>query len=133
MPAFAFPLTGLVTVLTVFVMIWIMMQVGKARTKHQIPAPAMDGPEDFLRVLRVQANSVEQIVMFLPMLWLFANLGGDLWAACVGVFFPIGRVIYAQGYIAAANKRSTGFMIGALSVIVLTLGSLYQLVRSLMM
>jgi glutathione S-transferase len=133
MPAFAFPLTGLVTVLTMLVMIWIMMQVGKARSQHQIPAPTMDGPEAFLRVLRVQANSVEQIVMFLPMLWLFANLAGDFWAACVGVLFPIGRVVYAQGYIAAANKRSTGFLIGAVSVVVLTLGSLYLLVRSLFM
>jgi glutathione S-transferase len=83
----------------------------------------MDGPDDFLRVLRVHGNTAEGLLLFLPSLWLFALTIGDMWAALVGVFFPIGRVVYARGYYAEALKRSTGFTIGILSIAVLWLGS----------
>jgi len=100
------------------------MQIGKARSQHSVPAPLTDGPEDFLRVLRVHGNTMEGLILFIPALWLFAVTIGDTWAALVGVAFPIGRLVYARGYYAAADKRSTGFLIGFVSTIILLLGSL---------
>ena len=41
----------------------------------------------------------------------------------MGLIFPIGRVVYARGYYAEALKRSTGFTIGLLSIVVLWLGA----------
>ncbi len=128
---FSHPLTGLVSVFAVLVLLWTGILVGGARSKHQVPAPRMDGPDDFMRTLRVQANSVEQAVLYFPMLWLFAFVTSDMWGAIIGVFWPIGRIVYAIGYQAAANKRSAGFMIGFLSTAALTLGSLFFLIRGL--
>lgn len=125
---FAYPLTGLVTLLALAVYFWMAFKVGKARGSFGISAPRMDGPDDFLRVLRVHANTAEGLLLFLPALWLFALTIGDIWAAAVGLIFPIGRVIYARGYYAAALKRSTGFTIGLLSIAVLWLGSAIALV-----
>ncbi|MEQ9195572.1 MAG: MAPEG family protein [Parvibaculum sp.] len=127
MTPFAYPLTGLVTLLTLIVYFWMAFKVGKARTTHGIPAPRMDGPDDFLRVLRVQGNTAENLLIFLPALWLFALTLGDLWAALIGVIYPIGRVVYARGYYAAALNRSTGFTIGLAATVVLWAGAVIAL------
>jgi len=131
MSTFAYPLTGLVTVLALLIYIFFGAQVGKARGKFSIPAPAMSGPDDFMRVLRVQGNTLELLVIFLPALWLFAATVNDLWAAAIGVFFPIGRIIYARGYYTEANKRGTGFLISFASCLILLLGAAWMCGRVL--
>ncbi|MDE1148795.1 MAG: MAPEG family protein [Azospirillaceae bacterium] len=127
----AFVWTALVTVLSLFVYFWTMGQVGRARKAHGIEAPFTDGPPAFLRVMRVQANTVEQLVMFLPSLWLFALIWGDRLAAIIGVLWPIGRVLYAVGYYAEAKKRSAGFGLAIFATMVLLVGSLIGLIRTL--
>lgn len=131
MTTFAYPLTGLVTCLAVIVMFWTGYKVGKARTQYQTPAPATTGPDPFMRAMRVQGNTVEQAVIYLPLLWLFAALAGDDWAAAFGVIWPIGRVIYGQAYYAEASKRGPGFGVTMLSTLLLLLGCLYLLLRGL--
>ena len=129
--AFAYPLTGLVTIFVLFVYFWMALQVGKARQRFEVPAPHMDGPEDFLRVLRVQGNTTEGLILFLPAIWLFALTIGDGWAALVGVFYPIGRIVYALGYYREALKRSTGFTIGIASTVILLIGALIGLLATI--
>jgi len=109
---FTYPLAGIVTVITLFIYMWMAVQVGKSRGKHDVPAPQNTGPDEFLRALRVHENTVEGLLLFLPALWMFALTFGDLWAGLIGLFYPLGRIIYAQGYYQAADKRSRGFMIG---------------------
>ncbi len=121
---FTYPLTGTVTIITLFIYAWMAIQVGKSRGKHEVPAPQSNGPDEFLRALRVHENTMEGLILFLPALWLFALSFGDMWAAIVGVFYPIGRILYAKGYYAAADKRSRGFLIGFSATIVLLIGSL---------
>ena len=118
-----FPLTALATLAAIFVYFYCMIKVGRTRMKLDIKAPAMDGPDEFLRVNRVHQNTVEQLIMHLPALWLFAAAWGDLWAGILGFIFVIGRMIYARGYYQAAEKRSRGFGIASLATIVLILGA----------
>jgi glutathione S-transferase len=47
---------------------------GRAREKYGIKAPSVTGHENFERAYRVQMNTVEQMVFFLPALWLCAVL-----------------------------------------------------------
>lgn len=127
---FEYALTGLVTILTLLVYIWMVIKVGQARGKHEIQAPETQGPDDFMRVMRVHANTVEGLVLFLPALWLFAAIWGDFLAGVIGVVYPIGRIVYALGYYAEAGKRSAGFMIGFISTVILLLGALVGLLMS---
>lgn len=127
---FEFALTGLVTILALLVYFWMTIKVGQARGKHEIQAPETQGPDDFMRVMRVHANTVEGLVLFLPALWLFAAIWGDFLAAIIGVIYPIGRIVYALGYYAEAGKRSAGFMIGFISTVILLLGALVGLAMS---
>lgn len=120
----SYPLTTVVVVLSLFVYIWVAMKVGSARAKHNVRAPAVDGPEEFQRIFRVHMNTLEQVVIFLPAIALFAAAWGDLSAAIIGVFWPVGRVLYALGYYREAGKRGPGFGISFLSSMVLLLGAL---------
>ncbi len=127
---FSYPLAGIVTVITLLIYMWMAVQVGKSRGKHDVPAPQSTGPDEFLRVQRVHENTMEGLILFLPALWMFALAFGDLWAGIVGIFYPLGRIIYAQGYYQAADKRSRGFMIGLISTFILLLGSFIGFVFS---
>lgn len=125
--SFAYPHTGLITLLALAVYFWMSTETAKARARHNVPAPGMTGPDAFLRAVRVHENTMEGLILFLPSLWLFALTVGDLWAAAIGLFYPIGRVVYARGYYAAADKRGRGFMIGVVATGILFLGALIAL------
>ena len=115
--------TAMATLAALLVYSWMLSNVGKARGKFKISAPATDGPIEFQSVLRVQANTVEQMVVFFPALWMCAVFLGDVWAALGGLIWVIGRVIYAIGYYEAPAKRSLGFGITAFSSLALMLGT----------
>ncbi len=127
----AYPLSSLVTVISLFVYIWMALKVGAARAKYNVHAPIVDGPPEFLRVFRVHMNTLEQIVIFFPALAMFAAAWGDLPAAIVGGFWPVGRMLYAFGYFTSADKRGPSFGISFLSSVVLLLGTLAAIARHL--
>ncbi len=106
------------------------LAVGRARGRYGVAAPATTGHPDFERIYRVQMNTLEQLVLFVPALLLFAELVDPLWAAGLGVVFVVGRALYAIGYAKAANKRHVGFGLSALPVLVMLLGSLIAAVRA---
>ena len=115
---------SLVTALTLIVYQVLTVNVGRARIKYKIMPPAMSGDENFERVVRVQQNTLEQLVFFLPGLWLFSFYVSPLWGAGLGTVWLIGRIIFAWGYYQATEKRVAGFAISTLSGITLVLGAL---------
>ena len=125
-------LTALVTVLAVLLYFFMGLRVGKARATYGIHAPAMTGHPDFERLVRVHANTLEAMPLFLPLLWLFAIYIGDRWAALIGLVWIIGRILYMTGYAADAKKRGTGFMVQFFALVALTIGVLYGIIKGLM-
>jgi uncharacterized MAPEG superfamily protein len=107
-------LPALVTLLTVLLLFGTMWAVGRARDKYGIKAPAVSGDPAFERAYRVQMNTLESTVMFLPALWLAANYGFSGWAGVAGLVWLVGRVWYALTYLKDAGKRGPGFMLGML-------------------
>jgi glutathione S-transferase len=116
--------TALVTCLTILAYFFIIFRVGKARATFGIKAPATTGNPDFERVFRVQMNTLEWMVVFLPSLWLFAIYISDPIAAVLGLVWIVGRMLYLTGYSQAANKRELGFMIQGGATAALWLGAL---------
>ena len=123
--------TALVTCLAVAYCFFTGFQVGKARAKFGIKAPAVSGNLDFERVFRVQMNTLEWMPIFLPSLWLFAVYISDPVAAAIGMVWIAGRILYMTGYSQAADKRGRGFGIQALAAGILWLGALGAIIRSL--
>ena len=98
--------------------------VGYARGKHGVQAPDCIGPDEFNRTFRVQQNTLEGLVIFIPGLWLFGNFVNPLAAAGLGIVGIIGRALYAKLYIAEPAKRGPGAAICGIVNMVLILGSL---------
>lgn len=119
--------TAWVTLASVLMYGWIVKNVGSARVRYQVKAPSIDGPIQFQSILRVQANTVEQMVMHLPSLWLSAYFFSDMWAAILGAIWLVGRVVYALSYYQAPEKRSLGFGIGLFATTALLVTAGYGL------
>ncbi|HWA89269.1 MAG TPA: MAPEG family protein [Rhizomicrobium sp.] len=125
-------LTAIVTVLAVLVYYWTILGVGRMRGKHDIKAPATTGNPEFECAYRVQMNTLEQMVVFLPLLWV-ANAYFQLYPYLVGAFglvWIVGRVMYAVGYMADPSKRSTGFLVSAVALIALLIMAIVGLVQA---
>ncbi len=97
---------------------------GNARGKYGVPAPATSGHPTFERHFRVHQNSVEQMVMFLPGIFLFALFVNAPIGALIGLIYVIARIWYAWAYVQDPAKRTPGFLVSMLSTQVLVLGGL---------
>ena len=117
--------TSFITLLTVLLMFGLTFNVGRARGKYQVKAPAVSGNEFFERAYRVQLNTLENVLMFLPALWLYAIFIGDKGAGDSGVIWLIGRIWYAIAYQKDPAKRGLGFLISILVIAGLWTGSAY--------
>ena len=124
---------ALVTLLALLVYFWILLRAGSARAKHDIKAPAITGHPDFERALRVQQNSLELLIMFIPSLWIFSLTIQVLVGAALGLIFVIGRIVYAISYAADPAKRSVGFGLSIIPILILMIGGLVGVVRLLIM
>lgn len=105
------------------------IRVGGARGRYGIPAPAISGNEIFERYFRVQQNTLELLVLLLPGLALFGHYFNPLWAAGLGAVYLVGRFIYAATYVQDPKKRSAGFALSMLPIMVLLIGTLIGAVR----
>jgi uncharacterized membrane protein YecN with MAPEG domain len=119
-----FPWPSLVTAIALLVYFVLTANVGRARAKYGVKPPAMSGNPDFERVLRVQQNTLEQMIVFLPALWIFSLFVSPVWGASLGAVWILGRILYAWGYYQAPEKRFVGFGMASLATVVLLLGSL---------
>ncbi|HEX7338578.1 MAG TPA: MAPEG family protein [Rhodanobacteraceae bacterium] len=103
--------------------------VGRARGKYAIKAPATSGHPLFERAYRIQMNTLEQTVLFLPTLWLAAHFGNASWAGVLGLVWIAGRVVYVISYSRDPARRGTGFVIGMLAWLGLLILAIYGVVR----
>jgi glutathione S-transferase len=113
------PYVTIVTVVALLQFFYLGFMVGRARAQYGIPAPATGGHEMFDRCFRVHVNTLEQLVVFLPTLWIFAHFISPLWGAGFGVVFIIGRAVYAVTYKRDPKSRSLGFALTAIPMLIM--------------
>jgi len=99
----------IVTALALMQFLIFGFKVGRARMKFGVEAPATSGNEIFDRHFRVQQNTLEQLIVFLPALYLFSRYFNPLWAAGLGVLYLIGHEVYAAAYVKNPAQRGAGF------------------------
>jgi hypothetical protein len=108
-------LPALVTLLAVLLLFGTIFAVGRARWVYGIRAPATSGHPAFERAFRVQMNTLEAALLFLPTLWLAARYGFAFWAGLAGLVWLAGRTWYALAYVQEAARRGGGFLVGMLA------------------
>jgi glutathione S-transferase len=121
----------IVTALAVLQFIVFGFRVGSARGRYGVKAPAITGNETFERYFRVQQNTLEQLIAFLPGIYLFARYFNPLVAASLGVVYLLGRELYAFTYVKDPANRSVGYGMTFLPMVILVVGGLIGAVRAL--
>ena len=121
----------IVTALALLQFMVFGFKVAKARGRYGVAAPAVAGNQTFERYFRVQQNTLEQLIGFLPGLYLFSHYYSPPVAAALGVVYLIGREIYAMTYVKDPKKREAGYVLTVLPMVVLIFGGLFGAVRQL--
>jgi glutathione S-transferase len=120
-----FPLTTIALGIALLVYFGLSAAVGMARGKYGVPAPAASGHPEFDKRYRVQMNTVEQLVWFVPALIIGAPVLGDALAAAATAIWAVGRIIFALAYYRDPAKRGLGFQLTLLPTAVLLLAGMW--------
>jgi uncharacterized membrane protein YecN with MAPEG domain len=125
--------TYLVIVLALVLYYATIVLCGRARGKYGVPAPATAGNVGFECAYRVQMNTLEHLVPFLPALYLFSRLINPMLGAVLGGIWLLGRLLYVIGYVPdKPGRRAPGFAISVIALIALTLGAGWGAIKGIM-
>ena len=120
----------IVTILALGQFVWFSIQVGSMRGKHAVKAPAVSGHPEFERMFRIQQNTMEQLVVFIPALWIYSYVVNPFWGAGLGLVFIIGRFIYRASYLKDPASRGIGFTVTFIPTAVMLVWSLIAALTS---
>ena len=121
----------LVCVLALLQAVFFGVMVGSARAKYGVQAPAVSGHPMFERMYRVQMNTLELLMAFVPALYLAARYWSPQWVAATGAIFLLGRLVYWRAYLRDPASRSLGFGLSAFPVLALLAATLLGIARTL--
>ena len=124
---------AIVTVLALIEFLLLGILVATARGKYGVAAPAVTGNETFERYFRVHMNTLEQLIVFLPTMWVCTRYFPPTWVAAIGLLFIIGRVVYAASYIRDPKQRTLGFLLTTLPTIAYVVIILYGAIGRLIL
>lgn len=116
-------MTALIILLALGQFVYFTLRVGAARGRYGVKAPKTEGDERFERLYRVQMNTLEQLILFVPGMMLFASYASASWAWLPGVAFILGRQLYAWEYVRDPASRGPGMGVTLLANVVLLVGA----------
>jgi uncharacterized membrane protein YecN with MAPEG domain len=99
-------------------------RTGFSRSKYDIKAPKTTGNERWERIYRIQQNTMEQLVIFIPAMLIFSIYVSKTWVVLPGILFIIGRHVYSRLYLEGPEHRGPGMVLSMFTNIVLVVGSL---------
>ena len=111
------PWVELVAVLAVIEYLVLGTLVARARGKYKVAAPAITGHAVFERLYRVQANTMEMLVAFLPALWIGGKYWSPLTVGALGALFVVARAWYAAAYVREPKSRELPFTLGMVALV----------------
>jgi uncharacterized membrane protein YecN with MAPEG domain len=124
------PYVHIVVCLALVEFLYFALAVAGARARYKVAAPAVTGNEMFERHLRVQMNTLEQLIVFIPSIVLFGQYLSPYLAAGLGVVFLIGRLVYFFAYVKDPKKRETGFILSIAPTAILLGGAIFGAARA---
>lgn len=125
-------LVALIILIALAQYVYFTLRVGAARAACGVEAPRTSGDERWERLYRVQMNTLEQLIVFVPAMMLFASYTSERWAWLPGVVFILGRQLYAWEYARDPKSRGPGMGITLLANAVLLVGALVGVVLRLL-
>ena len=124
-------LVNLLVVLALLQYMFFATRVGQARETHGVAAPATTGNPIFERYYRVQTNTLELLILLIPGVWIASSYWSAFFTAAMLAIYIVGRHLYYIGYIEDPKKRSMGFALSILPILLLLLSGLVGAVWAL--
>jgi len=122
----------IITLLALAQLLYFGGFVARTRGQYGVKAPATSGHEMFERHYRVQTNTIETLIVFLPALWLAAIHWPPVYVALVGLVYLIGRFVYQRSYVKDPSKRDLGYGLSVIPALLLLIAALAGAVRVLL-
>jgi len=110
----AYPWTAAMTLMVALLISCTAAWVGVERLRTGVAAPAVTGNERFERAFRIQMNTQEGALVFLPALWVCAVFLSDRLAAGLAGLWIVSRLWYALAYWAEPAGRRPAFILSQL-------------------
>ena len=124
--------TAAIILLSLVQYLFFTLRVGAARPKYGVDAPHTSGNEIWERLFRVQQNTLEQLIVFIPAMALFGMYVSARWVLLPGVLYLVGRQLYAWEYVKNPKSRGPGMGLTLLANAALVIGALIALVLKLL-
>ena len=118
----------LIVLLALLQYFFFTIKVGLGRGKYKVDAPSCGGDEQFERLFRVQQNTLEQLIIFIPAALAFAFYLSPVWVLGPGILFILGRFAYAAEYTKDPKTRTPGMVLTILANVSLIVGALVGLI-----
>ncbi|XP_061582139.1 leukotriene C4 synthase [Cololabis saira] len=96
---------GAVSLLGVLEQAYFSLQVIYSRRKFSVSPPATDGPPEFERIFRAQANCSEYFPIFITLLWTSGVFFSPGLSSVCGLLYLYGRLQYFWGYSESPQGR----------------------------
>lgn len=122
----------LIMLLALVEYIVFIMIVGATRGKYGIVPPATTGHETWERLHRIQVNTAEQLVLFIPALYFFSVYSSETWAQVLGCVYLVGRLVYFFAYKNNPEKRVMGMAMTTLPSYIMVVGAIVGVVKKLL-
>ena len=122
---------SLIVLLALLQYVWFTMRVGISRGKYKVDAPSCEGDENWERLFRVQQNTMEQLIVFIPASYAFAYYMSSKWVLLAGGLYIIGRFLYSAEYLKDPKTRTPGMAMTLLANVILLAGALFGLIKGM--
>ena len=123
--------TAIIILVALMQFTFFTIRTGLARITYGVKAPSTAGHETWERLYRIQQNTMEQLIVFIPGMVIFAMYVSETWALLPGIVFIVGRGLYSFKYLKDPASRGSGMALTFLSTIGLGVAGLIGLGLSL--
>jgi glutathione S-transferase len=119
---------ALITIFSSLLTFFLAYNTGKTRRTQKSPAYEATKNKQVLIANRVHMNQIENMIVYLPILWMAGLFGPIILVAIVGTVWFASRVAYSIMYLKNPEKRTIPFVIGVVCMIITTLLALLGII-----
>lgn len=125
-------ITIIIILIALLQYIYFTGKTGFSRDKYGVNAPSTIGNLQWECIYRVQQNTLEHLVVFIPAMLTFQMYVSQKWVIIPGIIFLVGRGLYSHLYTKDPKSRGPGMILSFFTNIALVVGSLIGIAMKLM-
>lgn len=115
----SFTLTILVSLIALLQTFGLDVYISLSKFRHGVQDPEIVNNETFKKIYKIYNNTVSDLILFLPLLWIFSSLESDQMAGILGLIWLFGRFHYDFSFFKNPSTRTISMATTSFVVIVM--------------